>query len=63
LTVNFETVGSAKLMEITIMYNNREITCPVQVFCYRKVSELEQIKSSLRRKHYKEAISLLEEFG
>jgi hypothetical protein len=62
LTDNFETVGSAKLMEITIMYNNREITWPVQVFCYRKVSALEQIKASLRRNNYKEVISLLEEF-
>lgn len=34
----------------------------IQVFCYRKVSAVEQIKASLRRKNYKEAISLLEEF-
>jgi vacuolar protein sorting-associated protein 3 len=39
-----------------------EITWPVQVYCYRKVLVLEQIKASLRRKNYREAISLLEEF-
>ncbi|KAF8725581.1 hypothetical protein HU200_020118 [Digitaria exilis] len=33
-----------------------------KVFCYHKVSAVEQIKASLRRKNYKEAISLLEEF-
>ncbi|CAD6215418.1 unnamed protein product [Miscanthus lutarioriparius] len=38
------------------------ITTTYKVFCYRKVSAVEQIKASLRRKNYKEAISLLEEF-
>lgn len=33
-----------------------------QVFCYRKVSAVEQIKALLRRKSYAEAISLLQEF-
>ena len=34
----------------------------VQVFCYHKVSAVEQIKAPLRKKNYREAISLLEEF-
>ncbi|CAD6273374.1 unnamed protein product [Miscanthus lutarioriparius] len=38
------------------------IATTYKVFCYRKVSAVEQIKASLRRKNYKEAISLLEEF-
>ncbi|RLN28039.1 transforming growth factor-beta receptor-associated protein 1 [Panicum miliaceum] len=38
------------------------IATAYKVFCYRKVSAVEQIKASLRRKNYKEAISLLEEF-
>ncbi|XP_047080699.1 vacuolar sorting protein 3-like [Lolium rigidum] len=33
-----------------------------KVFCYIKVSAVEQIKAPLRRKSYREAISLLEEF-
>ncbi|KAL6864935.1 hypothetical protein ACP4OV_016086 [Aristida adscensionis] len=38
------------------------IATAYKVFCYRKVSAVEQIKASLRRKDYKEAIHLLEEF-
>ncbi|CAL5097502.1 unnamed protein product [Urochloa decumbens] len=38
------------------------IATAYKVFCYHKVSAVEQIKASLRRKNYKEAISLLEEF-
>ncbi|KAG2623954.1 hypothetical protein PVAP13_3KG092900 [Panicum virgatum] len=38
------------------------IATAYKVFCYHKVSTVEQIKASLRRKNYKEAISLLEEF-
>lgn len=38
------------------------IATAYKVFCYRKVSAMEQIKASLRIKNYREAISLLEEF-
>lgn len=38
------------------------IATAYKVFCYRKVSAVEQIKASLRIKSYAEAISLLEEF-
>uniref|UniRef100_A0A0D9ZT40 CNH domain-containing protein n=1 Tax=Oryza glumipatula TaxID=40148 RepID=A0A0D9ZT40_9ORYZ len=38
------------------------IATAYKVFCYRKVSAVEQIKALLRRKSYAEAISLLQEF-
>ncbi|KAM0923263.1 hypothetical protein ACQ4PT_005585 [Festuca glaucescens] len=38
------------------------IATAYKVFCYIKVSAVEQIKAPLRRKSYREAISLLEEF-
>uniref|UniRef100_A0ACD5VAD0 Uncharacterized protein n=1 Tax=Avena sativa TaxID=4498 RepID=A0ACD5VAD0_AVESA len=38
------------------------IATAYKVFCYRKVSAVEQIKAPLRIKSYREAISLLEEF-
>lgn len=58
------TIESSRAGVLTVASDDKVVVVATayKVFCYIKVSAVEQIKAPLRRKSYREAISLLEEF-